>query len=121
DWIVKLIDVYPDPYIREREMSGYQLMVANDVFRGRYRNSFEKPQPLQPGKINEFTVDLHSVDHVFQKGHRIMLQIQSTWFPIIDRNPQKYISNIFEAGDSDFKKASHKIFRTPGNATYIDM
>lgn len=121
DWIVKLIDVYPEPYTKEPAMSGYQLMIANDVFRGRYRKSFEKPEPVQPGKVEEYTVDLHSVDHVFKKGHKIMLQIQSTWFPLIDRNPQKYVPNIFEAKPGDFRKSTHRIYRAGAQATYIDM
>jgi len=75
--------------------------------------SFEKPTPITPNKIEEYTIDLHSLNHVFQKGHRIMVQVQSTWFPIIDRNPQKYVPNIFEAKDSDFQKATHSIYRSP--------
>ena len=74
---------------------GYEFMVANDVFRGRFRNSFEKPEPIIPNKIEAYTIDLHSLNHVFKKGHKIMVQVQSTWFPIIDRNPQKYVPEYF--------------------------
>ena len=121
DWIVKLIDVYPDHFPEEPLMSGYQLMIANDVFRGRYRQGFEKPVALQPGKVNEFTIDLHAADHVFKKGHRIMVQVQSSWFPIIDRNPQTFVPNIFEASDADYKKATHKIFRAGSFPSHIQL
>ncbi|RZS63917.1 CocE/NonD family hydrolase [Pseudobacter ginsenosidimutans] len=121
DWIVKLIDVYPDHFPEEPLMSGYQLMISNDVFRGRYRQSFEKPTALQPGKVNNFTIDLHAANHVFKKGHKIMVQVQSTWFPIIDRNPQTFVPNIFEAKDSDYKKATHKIFRSASFPSHIQL
>ncbi|HLF19555.1 MAG TPA: CocE/NonD family hydrolase [Bacteroidota bacterium] len=119
DWIVKLIDVYPSQYPKEYKMGGYQLMVANDVFRGRYRNSFEKPQPITPHEILDYTVDLHHINHAFQKGHKIMVQVQSTWFPIIDRNPQKYVDNIFLAKDSDFHAATHRIHRSKKHPTHL--
>ena len=89
DWIVKLIDVYPQKYPDDWKLSGYELMISDEIFRGRYRNSFEKPEPLKPGEVTPFTIDLHTADHVFKKGHRIMVQVQSTWFPLYDRNPQK--------------------------------
>ena len=96
DWVVKLIDVSPendaDPVRR-----GYQLMVANDVFRSRFRESFETPKPMQPNTVTPITIDLHTQSYRFLKGHRIMVQVQSTWFPIIDRNPQTWVPNIFEA------------------------
>jgi len=87
DWVVKLIDVYPDYYPKEPKMSGYELMIADDIFRGRFRNSFSKPEPITSGKVEVYKIDLHGADHVFKKGHRIMVQVQSSWFPIIDRNP----------------------------------
>jgi predicted acyl esterase len=102
-------------------MGGYQFMVANDVFRGRFRNSFEKPEPITPNKVEEYTIDLHSLNHVFKKGHKIMVQVQSTWFPIIDRNPQKYVPNIFEAKESDFQKATQKIYRSAMYPSYIEL
>ena len=119
DWIVKLIDIYPEIYPPQRSMGGYQLMVANDVFRGRFRKSFEKPEPLKPNEVNEFAIDLHSNDHVFLKGHKIMVQVQSTWFPIIDRNPQKYVDNIFLAKESDFQIATQKIYRSSDFPSHI--
>jgi len=112
DWIVKLIDVYPEKYPEKWQLSGYELMVAEEVFRGRFRNSFETPEPLVPGAITPFTIDLHTANHVFKKGHRVMVQIQSTWFPVIDRNPQKFVPNIFEAKESDYQKATHRIYRS---------
>lgn len=119
DFVVKLIDVYPAFDTNSRKMSGYQLPVAMEVIRGRFRKSFEKPSPLVPGKAEEFIIDLHDVNHTFLKGHRIMIQVQSTWFPIIDRNPQKYIPNIFAAKESDFIKTTHTIYCNQQNASYI--
>jgi putative CocE/NonD family hydrolase len=112
DWIVKLIDVYPEKYPENWKLSGYELMIADEVFRGRFRNSFEKPEPITPGAVTPFTIDLHTANHVFKKGHRIMVQVQSTWFPIIDRNPQKFVPNIFEAQESDYQKATQRIYRS---------
>jgi uncharacterized protein len=112
DWIVKLIDVYPEKYEAVHKMGGYELMIADEVLRGRFRNSFEKPEPLVANQVTPFKVDLHTNDHVFLKGHRIMVQVQSTWFPIIDRNPQKYVPNIFEAKASDYVKTTQRIYRT---------
>jgi putative CocE/NonD family hydrolase len=112
DWVVKLIDVYPKEYKKEPKMAGYELMIADDVFRGRFRKSFSKPEPITPGKVEEYTIDLHGADHVFKKGHKIMVQVQSTWFPIIDRNPQKYVPNIFEAKESDYQSATQKIYHS---------
>ncbi|HEV8146779.1 MAG TPA: CocE/NonD family hydrolase [Bryobacteraceae bacterium] len=109
DWIVKLIDVYPET---DAKMPGYQLMMANDVFRGRFRTSFEKPEALEPGRVYEYAIDLHSVDHVFRRGHRMMVQVQSTWFPLIDRNPQTFVENIFKATAIDFKAATQKVYRS---------
>jgi putative CocE/NonD family hydrolase len=116
DWVVKLIDVYPD-FDKPLSMSGYQLPIAMEVFRGRFRKSFEKPEPLTPNKMEEFTIDLHDVNHVFRKGHRLMIQVQSTWFPIIDRNPQKFVPNIFEAKESDYIKAEQRVYFN----TYIEL
>jgi len=121
DWVVKLIDVYPQEYKKELKMSGYELMIADDVFRGRFRNSFSKPEPIIPGKVEQYTIDLHGADHVFKKGHRIMVQVQSTWFPIIDRNPQKYVSNIFEAKAGDYQPATQKVYHTPKFASCIEL
>jgi len=119
DWIVKLIDVYPENYPKDRKMGGYQLMVANEVFRGRFRKSFEQPEPVKAGEVNEYVIDIHHNDHAFLKGHKIMVQVQSTWFPIIDRNPQKYVDNIFLAKESDFQAATQRIFRSSAYPSHI--
>jgi putative CocE/NonD family hydrolase len=121
DWVVKLIDVYPDRYDANAALSGYQLMVANDVFRGRFRKSFEQPAAITPNHVDEYLVDLHTQDYKFRAGHRIMVQVQSSWFPLIDRNPQTFVPNIFEAKDSDFKAQTHKIFRSLGSASYVQV
>jgi len=121
DWIVKLIDVYPEQYPADPMMGGYELMIANDVFRGRFRNSYEKPAPLVPGKVTPFTVDLHAADYTFLEGHRIMVQVQSTWFPLIDRNPQKYLPNIFLAKDADFIAATQRIYRSAAQPSHIEI
>lgn len=117
DWVVKLIDVYPDFDRKNLSMSGFQFPVAMEVFRGRFRKSFTNPSPLVPNKPEEFKIDLHDINHVFLKGHRLMVQIQSTWFPLIDRNPQKYVPNIFNANDDDFIKVEQRIYYR----TYIDL
>ena len=116
DWVVKLIDVYP-AFDKSLSMSGYQLPIAMEVFRGRFRKSFENPEPLTPNKAEEFIIDLHDVNHVFKKGHRLMIQVQSTWFPVIDRNPQKYVPNIFEAKESDYVKAEQRVYFS----SYIEL
>ena len=121
DWVVKLIDVYPDKDEKDLSMSQFQLMIASEVFRGRFRKSFSNPQPLVPGKAEEFVIDLHEVNHRFLKGHRIMVQVQSTWFPIIDRNPQRYVPNIWMAKESDFQKAVHTVYHQPGKASYLSL
>ena len=121
DWIVKLIDVYPyfDP--KNLLMSQFQLPVAMEAFRGRFRKSFEKPEALVPGKPEEFVIDLHDINHVFKRGHRIMIQVQSTWFPVIDRNPQKFVPNIFEATESVFEKKKKKIYRSAEFPSHIEL
>jgi hypothetical protein len=119
DWIVKLIDVYPEDHPSEPAMGGFQLMIANEVFRGRFRRSFEKPEPLVPGRVTDFAVDLHDADHRFLKGHKIMVQVQSTWFPLIDRNPQTFVENIFLAKASDYRPATQRVFRSKTHASHI--
>lgn len=121
DWIVKLIDVYPENYQPDPTLSGYQLMIAGDVFRGRYRNNFEKPEPIPANEVQNYKIVFPANDHTFKKGHRIMAQIQSTWFPVIDRNPQKFVPNIFLAKDTDFQKATQHIFRSGKNASYVAL
>jgi len=117
DWIVKLIDVYPDRDPKNYLMSQYQFPVAMEVFRGRFRKSFTTPTALTPNKAEEFVIDLHDINHTFLKGHKLMIQVQSTWFPLIDRNPQKFVPNIFEAKESDYTKAEQRIYCN----SYIDL
>ncbi len=121
DFVVKLIDVYPDIDRKSLAMSGYELPVAMEVFRARFRKSFEKPEPMAPGQPEEIVIDLHQINHTFLKGHRLMIQVQSSWFPVIDRNPQKYVANIFEAAESDFVKATHTIYCNAQYATYVEL
>jgi len=108
DWVVKLIDVYPDG--KTEPMGGYQLPIAMDIFRGRYRTSFEKPEALKANEAETYKWDMPNVNHVFQPGHRIMVQVQSTLFPLYDRNPQKFVPNIFNAKPEDYTKATQKVF-----------
>jgi uncharacterized protein len=121
DWVVKLIDVYPQKDDAEPALEGYELMISEEIFRGRYRNSYEKPEPLVPGEITPFTIDLHTADHVFKKGHRIMVQVQSTWFPLYDRNPQKFVPNIFEAKAKDYEKATEKVYRSSQYPSHVEI
>lgn len=121
DWIVKLIDVYPDSFQPDPTMSGFQLMIAGDVFRGRYYKGWEKSQPIPANSVQKYQITYPANDHTFKKGHRIMVQIQSTWFPAIDRNPQKFVPNIFKATESDFQKAIQRIYRSGNNASYIAL
>ncbi len=121
DWVVKLIDVYPDKQKRNSKMSGYELMIASEVFRGRFRKSFTTPEAIVPNKPEEYRVDLHQVNHTFLKGHRIMIQVQSSWFPIIDMNPQKYVPSIYDAKAGDYQKATQRIYRSGAYATYIEL
>jgi predicted acyl esterase len=118
---VKLIDVYPEGYKPDPKMSGYQLMIAGDVVRGRYRKSFEKPEPIVPNAVGHYEIGFPANDHAFLKGHRIMVQVQSTWFPVIDRNPQRFVPNIFLAKESDFQRATQKVFRSGRHASHIAL
>ncbi len=121
DWVVKLIDVYPDEFASQPKMGGYQLMIAADIFRGRYRESLSNPKPITPDQPLLYQFALPTADHVFLPGHRIMVQIQSSWFPLYDRNPQTFVPNIFWAKPADFKKAVQRIYVTPGQESYIEM
>lgn len=120
DWIVKLIDVYPEDY-EDQKLAGYQLMVSNEVFRGRYRNSFERPEPVRPGAVEEYAFSLHTQHYTFRKGHRIMVQVQSSWFPLIDRNPQTWVPNIFKAEEGDFRAATHTIHRSARYPSRVEV
>jgi len=119
DWVAKLIDVYPEAYPQDPHLAGYELMIADEILRGRFRNSFEHPAAIAPGAITPYTIDLHTNDHAFLKGHRIMVQIQSTWFPLYDVNPQTFVENIFSARASDYQKATQKVYRSPSAASHI--
>jgi uncharacterized protein len=121
DWAVKLIDVFPDSIPENWQLGGYQLMVAHEIMRGRYRKSFSKPEPLAANTPLSFTVDLHQQSHTFRKGHRIMVQVQSTWFPVYDRNPQTWVPNIFQARARDFKAQTHRIWHTPQHRSHIEI
>jgi putative CocE/NonD family hydrolase len=120
DWVVKLIDVYPDDAATPADLRGRQRMIANDVFRGRYRKSFEKPEPLSHGVL-DYAIDLHSASHVFQKGHRIAVQVQSSWFPLIDRNPQTWVPNILTAKPGDFVAETHAVYHSPRYPSAIEV
>jgi putative CocE/NonD family hydrolase len=120
DWAVKLIDVQPEQ-IPTTTMSGYELPIATDIFRGRYRTSFEHPEAIQPNTPLPYVFALPMVNHTFLSGHRIMVQVQSTLFPLYDRNPQKFVPNIFLAQPGDYQKATQRIWHTPGHASYISL
>lgn len=121
DFVVKLIDVYPDEVGRDPKMGGYELMVAADILRGRYRESFSDPRPIPAGKSQLFRFGLPTANHVFLPGHRIMVQIQSTWFPLYDRNPQTYVGNIFFAKPADYRKATIKVFDGGPLASFVEL
>lgn len=121
DWIVKFIDVYPDKFQPDPTMGGYQLMIAGDVFRGRYYKGWEKSTPIPANSVLKYQIVYPANDHTFKKGHRIMVQVQSTWFPVIDRNPQKFVPNIFKAKESDFQKATQRVFYSGKNASFIAL
>lgn len=121
DWVAKLIDVYPDEYPDDQKMAGYQLMIADEIFRGRFRQSFEKPMPIVADQVNEYVIDLHSNNHCFRKGHRVMVQVQSTWFPLYDRNPQKFVENIFKAQPSDYQIATQRVYESSRYPSYVSL
>jgi len=121
DWVVKLIDVYPDEVAGDEEMGGYQLMVSADIFRGRYRESLSNPMAITPDKPLLYRFLLPTANHVFLPGHRIMVQVQSSWFPLYDRNPQTFVPNIFWAKPEEYKKATQRVYHTPGEESYIEL
>jgi len=121
DWVVKLIDVYPAEMAPKRELGGYQLMVSADIFRGRYRESFEKPTPLAANKRLLYRFELPAANHAFLPGHRIMVQVQSSWFPLYDRNPQTFVKSIFVAAPGDYRKATQRIYREPASSSFIEL
>ena len=121
DWVVKLIDVYPDQVAEQPEMGGYQLAVSMDILRGRYRTGWDNPEALTPNKPLAYRFDLPAANHVFLPGHRIMVQVQSSWFPLYDRNPQTFVPNIFFAKPADYVKATQRVYHAPGEASYIAL
>jgi len=121
DWVVKVIDVYPDEVAGQPEMGGYQLMVSADIFRGRYRESLESPRPIPANEPLPYRFALPTANHVFLPGHRIMVQVQSSWFPLYDRNPQTFVPNIFLARPGDYRKAVQRIYHAPGQASSVDL
>ena len=121
DWVVKLIDVFPDEVPSQPEMGGYQLGVSMDIFRGRYRESFSEPKPLTANAPLKYSFALPAANHVFLPGHRIMVQVQSSWFPLYDRNPQTFVPNIFWAKPQDYRKAEQKIYHAAGHASFIEL
>jgi putative CocE/NonD family hydrolase len=127
DWIVKLIDVLPNDEpdhefnMEHVKMGGYQMLVRSEMMRGRFRESYEFPKPFTPNQITKIELPLQDVLHTFKKGHKIMIQIQSTCFPLIDRNPQKYVENIFKAKNEDFTKAIHRVYHSSQNPTFVEV
>lgn len=127
DWVVKLVDVYPDsaeagPHTPDGVvLSGYQQMVRSEVMRGRFRNSYRHPEPFEPDAITRVRIPLQDVFHTFRAGHRIMVQVQSTWFPLVDRNPQTWVPNIFEARAEDFREQTHRVHHAPGAASRLEV
>jgi len=119
DWVVKLIDVYPDD--APDGMGGYQLMIADEILRGRYRKSFEKPEPVKPGEVTEYKWSLHGADHTFLKGHKIMVEVQSTWFPLYDRNPQTYVPNIMSAPANAYKAETISIYGSSKYPSHLEF
>jgi putative CocE/NonD family hydrolase len=119
DWVVKLLDIYPEDGAADSKLAGYELIIADEVFRGRYRKSYEHPEAIPSNRVQEYRIDLHAADHVFLKGHRIGVQIQSAWFPLIDRNPQRFVPNIFAAKAEDFEAATQRIYRSRRYSTHI--
>jgi putative CocE/NonD family hydrolase len=121
DWVVKVIDVYPDEVAGDPHMGGYQLMVSADIFRGRYRESLENPKAITPDKPLLYRFALPAANHVFLPGHRIMVQVQSSWFPLYDRNPQTFVPNIFWAKPGDYRKAVQRVYHAPGQASFVEL
>jgi len=121
DWVIKVIDLYPDEVAGQPNMGGYQLMISADIFRGRYRESFETPKPIASNQPLLYRWPLPTANHVFLKGHRIMVQVQSTWFPLYDRNPQTFVPSIFFAKPQDYKKATQRIYHAAGQASFIEL
>jgi hypothetical protein len=127
DWVVKLIDVYPDNYPehegnpKEVHMGGYEQLVRGEIFRGRFRNGYERAEPFEPGRATKIAYTMPDVNHTFRRGHRIMIQVQSTWFPLVDLNPQKFVPNIYEARPEDFQKATERVYHSAERASKVGV
>ena len=130
DWVVKVIDVFPEddprfveelPEARSDDRRGTQRLVRAEVMRGRFRESFERPEPFEPGEVTRVSFELHDILHTFRRGHRLMVQVQSTWFPFVDRNPQSWVPNIFQATEADFQPATHRVYRSPEHPSGIHV
>ena len=121
DWVVKLIDVYPDEVPGQVELGGYQLPIAMDIFRGRYRESLSEAKALVANVPLSYKFALPTTNHVFLSGHKIMVQVQSSWFPLYDRNPQTFVPNIFFAKPGDFKKATQRVYHSAGQASFVEL
>lgn len=121
DWVVKLIDVYPDQVAAQPNMGGYQLMISADIFRGRYRQSLSDPKAITPNQPLLYSFALPTANHVFLPGHRIMVQVQSSWFPLYDRNPQTFVPNIFWAKPGDYRKATQRVYHAPGEESFVEL
>ncbi|HXJ07750.1 MAG TPA: CocE/NonD family hydrolase [Candidatus Acidoferrum sp.] len=121
DWVVKLIDVYPDEVASQANMGGYQLMISADIFRGRYRENLETPKPIASDKPLLYRFNLPNANHVFLPGHRIMVQIQSSWFPLYDRNPQTFVQSIFWAKPADYRKATERIYHSSADSSFVEL
>jgi len=121
DWVVKLIDLYPETFSEKPELGGYQLAIAMDILRGRYRDNPAKPTPIPAGTVLEYRFALPNANHVFLPGHRVMVQVQSSWFPLYDRNPQSYVENIFFAQPRDYRKATQRVYHAPGRQSYLAL
>jgi len=126
DWVVKLIDVYPDDFPNPDpnptgvKMGGYQQLIRGDVFRGKFRNSFEKPEPFKPGEVAKVKFTMPDSFHTFRPGHRMMVQVQSTWFPLVDRNPQTF-TDIYSAKAEDFKKQTHRVYHSAEHPSRVSV
>ena len=121
DWVVKVIDVHPDEVPSQPGLGGFQQMVSADIFRGRYRESLEKAVPVKPGEALAYRFALPTANHVFLPGHRIMVQVQSSWFPLYERNPQTFVPNIFLAQPADYRPATQRIWHAPGKDSFIEL
>ena len=121
DWVVKVIDLFPDEVAGQPALGGYQLMVSADIFRGRYRESLETAMPIAANQPLLYRFALPTANHVFLPGHRIMVQVQSSWFPLYDRNPQTFVPNIFWAKPGDYRKATMRVYHAPGQASFIEL